>query len=297
MSRGRSKGLAIQSRDIAILKGLGLASCLTSDSIRERWFPGDKTGEATRRRLQRFAEQGLTQRVAISVSRINQPGRMPLVHRLLPLGADVVEDETGIRPLRVAKSDPPKPYTLLHRAGMGEIVLRFNEACALHNLPEPQWLLEYDTIPGTPPNAPLSRRYLTRWDVPISKDETSVCWPDALCLFTLPTPTRTWHLAIAWEYDRSTETHSQFARKLPAYQSWLEHRLYKQLFPTVDDARIFVVVKTDERLSHLVATIKEHPASDLVRLTTHDACRPTDMLSESIWRYCDGQTRAILSFR
>ncbi|MEZ5942903.1 MAG: replication-relaxation family protein [Planctomycetaceae bacterium] len=294
MPRGRSKGISIQQRDLDILIGLGTASCLTSKSIRGRWFPEDKTGEATRRRLKRFAEHQLIQSISLAVSQINRVGRMPQVHRLLAYGADIVEDATGMRPPRIAKSDPPKPHALLHRAGMGHIVLEFNAACQLNELPEPQWLLEYDAATNVPLNAPLSQRYLIRWDVPINDTQTATCWPDALCQFTLPGKDRTWNLAIAWEYDRSTETHNQLAGKLDAYEGWLKHKAYRGVFPNADDARVFFVVPSAERLRNTIRAIKDHPAAATVRLAVAPECDSTRVLNAPIWHQIDRDRRAIL---
>jgi len=198
----------------------------------------------------------------------------------LPLGADLVEDETGFRPPRVAKSDPPKPHTLLHRAGMGHIVLEFNTACQLNNIPVPQWLLEYDAVPNLPLNAPLSKRYLIRWDVPISNTETATCWPDALCLFTLPGKDRNWQLAIAWEYDRSTETQSQLAQKMPAYGGWIQHKIYQSLFLQADDARIFFVVQSEQRLHNIMSAIQDSLVGPAVRLATAENCGSTTVLTK-----------------
>ena len=242
-----------------------------------------------------FADHGLTQRIAISVSRQQRPGRMPLVHRLTPMGADFVEDETGQRPPRVARSDPPKPHTLLHRAGMGECILRFNAACRNQGFSEPEWVLEYDAVPGTPPSAPLSQRFFLRWDVPLKDGQTAACWPDALCKFTLPKNDRLWKMVIAWEYDRSTDKHSQLAGKMPGYDGWLKHRLDRQLFPDADAARIFFVVPSKDRRNNTIATLKDGPAASHVRLTTLDEFQPESLLTEPIWWTPSGECRSIIT--
>lgn len=170
MSPGKSdptKGLRLQCRDIDLLTTLGEVGLLDTLTLHRRFFPADKTLRSCRRRLQLYVDYDLTQQVFVRLSSTQRNGRLPTIHRLTAKGADILQAETGQRPLRFARSDPPKlTHTLLHRLGMAKVQLTVNDACLMKKLPKPVWILEYDPIPGAPPNAPLSDRFILRHDFP-----------------------------------------------------------------------------------------------------------------------------------
>ena len=134
LSERRRRGLRLQPRDFTWLTELGQFGFLPTDVIHQRHFPADKTGVAVRRRLRLCADHGLIQTISIAIAFTGRLGRLPSYHRLTPQGAEVIFDETGVRPLRPGRSEAPKPHTILHRAGMAEVALRFTDACGVKGL-------------------------------------------------------------------------------------------------------------------------------------------------------------------
>ena len=163
MPRGTSDraGLRLQPRCLEILNMLGHISALDTTSIHERWWPG-KSLEACRSRLRLYNKHGLTQTLHLQLASTSRAGRLPTIHRLTERGADLVEDITGQRPIRTAKATPPSPHTLLHRVGMARLVMHFDDACLLHSLPRPDWLLEYDPEPQAKPGGTFAERFRLR---------------------------------------------------------------------------------------------------------------------------------------
>ncbi len=292
----KRRGLHLQARDLACLADLGEFGILSTEAIHQRHFPQDRTGVATRRRLRLYATHQLIQSLALAVVRAGRPGRMPAFHRLTPNGADVLLHETGVKPQRPLRGDVGKPHTILHRAGMAEAAMKFSDACRLQQLPLPIWHFEYDPAPDATASTPLPKRFWLRSEGKDANGTRTVCWPDALCQFSLAKEGQTWTLAIAWEYDRSTESHTQFQKKLDGYVPWLATRAYQRTEPDAADARIFLVVPTVRRLQELMDSFREHPAARAVRMATVTDFDPQTLLTASVWAPLDGsQPRAILA--
>lgn len=289
-------GMRLQTRDLAILSELGEVALLDTETIHRRYFADDATGQACRRRLRLLAAHGLTQTLQIGVTTTHRTGRLPTIHRLTAIGADVVAQETGHHSRRIARSDPPRPYTLLHRLGMARVVLAMNDACQLHGLAKPEWLLEYDAVPNAPPHASFAQRFMICHEFPGPKGRKISCWPDAACTLTIPRDDKNWQLAVFWEYDRSTETLVQVAEKLAGYQALLSLRAYQRYWPTAAGVRIFFVVPSAARRQNILSAIRPHPAAEAIRIAVvNDVLTPARVLAEPIWETTAGEARSIIS--
>jgi len=285
----------LQARDLVILAELGEVALLDTETIHRRHFAEDASGQACRRRLRLLAGHGLTQTLQIAVTTTTRSGRLPTIHRLTAAGADVVAQETGHHPHRIARSDPPRPHTLLHRLGMARVMLALNDACQLHHLAKPDWLLEYDAIPGAPPGAGFAERFVICHEFPGPKGTKVTCWPDAACTLTIPKNDQCWQLGILWEYDRSTETLSQVTAKLAGYKALLDLRAYRRYWPTAAGVRIFFVVPSDARRQNIISSIRQHPAAESVRIAVmDDVLNPAHVLGEAIWMTVNGECRRII---
>ena len=293
-SNGGPAGLRLQERDFRLFAELGEVGVLDTPTLHERHFPDDKSGQACRRRLRLYAHHDLTQRVFLNVSSTRRTGRLPTLHRLTPHGAEVLADETGRRVTRLARSDPPKPHTLLHRLGMAKTVLAVNDACQLHRLAKPEWKLEYDAVSGAPLNAPFSQRFLLCHDFPAPDGTKRICWPDAACRLSITRGTRQWHLAIFWEYDRSTEG-TDVRQKMPGYELLFSTQAFRRHWRDAQAARIFFVCQSTERLHNVAASIHHSPAAKFVRLAFVRDLKPDRLLTQPIWQTVDRERRSILS--
>jgi hypothetical protein len=291
----KHRSLHLQARDLACLADLGEFGILSTQVIHERHFPQDRTGVATRRRLRLYAMHNLIQSLALAVVRAGQPGRMPAFHRLTPYGAEVLYHETGVKPQRPLRGDVGKPHTILHRAGMAEVALKFTDACRLQQLPLPIWHFEYDPAPDATASTPLPKRFWMRYEGKDAGGKRTICWPDALCQFSLAKDGKTWTLAIAWEYDRSTESHAQFQKKLDGYLPWLATRAYQRFVPQAADARMFLVVPTVKRLKELMDSFRDHAVARMTRIAVVANVSAETLLTAPLWVPLDrSPPRAIL---
>lgn len=293
-SERRPPGLRLQTRDVDILATLGIVSLLDTQTIHERFFPNDQTGEACRRRLRLLERHHLTQSFELALTRTRKKGRLPAVHRLTEQGAEVVAQETGQMPLRYARSDVPRQsQTVMHRLGMAKIILALNDACRTAGIERPDWVLEYDPIPGASVQAPMSRRFRLCFQFAQSTSLRHTCWADAACRLTIPTKDRSWHLAIFWEYDRSTETHEQVLGKLPGYARFSETKAYRQLWPDVDGVRVFFVVPSPGRRDNLITTLRDDPVAAVLRFGVVNELTSAQILTSPVWRTTEGDDRPI----
>lgn len=285
----------LQPRDLTLLTELGEVSLLDTDTIHRRHFAQDTSMRACRRRLRLYSAHGLTQALHIGIVRTDRPGRIPTVHRLTPEGAELVETETGVRPPRPARSDPPKPNTILHRLGVAKSQLALNDACKLHGLSKPDWILEYDTRPNLPINAKLTERYILCREFLFANGSVRRCWPDAACLLTVPHQAKQWRLAILWEYDRSTEGRVQLLEKVPGYESLLAATAWRHIFADADAVRIFFVVPSQQRLRVVAETFRNTALAGHLRIAVTADLSPDRALAAPIWMTPAGERRPLLA--
>lgn len=309
MPRGISEsaipGLRLQERDLESLQILGELGLLDTETYHRRFFPKDQTGQACRRRLRLFAQHGITQTIQLSVTSTQRRGRLPTLHRLTVYGADLLEQVTGCRPLRYARTDPPRQaLTLMHRLGIAKLQLAMNDSCCGAGIMQPEWILEYDPQPNATVNSPMSQRFILCHQFPQSNGKTLSCWPDAASMLTIPQREKQWRLAVFWEYDRSTETHAQLNGsktshsgngKMDGYEALLGAKAYLQHWRDVQGVRVFFVVPSERRLQNIIKTFKGKPAAEYVRLAVEKDVTPETALTAPIWRTMNGEKRPILS--
>jgi hypothetical protein len=290
--------LRVNTRDVAFLAELGEVGVVDTPMVHSRHFPLDKTGQACRRRLRLYLAHDLilSSPHPLSFSSL-RGGRPRAIHRLAPLGAEAVLQATGALPPRIARSEPLKPDTLLHRLGVATVHLAVLDACKQHRLPKPAWILEQDTNPNVAPDAPFSERFVLYELFRPTETSSVSCRPDASTLLRIPAAAASsWlELIVYWEFDRATETLAKVAHKLESYRLLLQTGRYREHWPNATNAtvRLFFVTPSPERLRHIASTLRQHAASDIVRLTTLSALDPSRLLTEPIWETVTGESRRI----
>lgn len=296
-NRGNSNdgpGIRLQDRDFRILRELGTVLWMSTPLIQRRHFPSDRTGEATRRRLRTLAAFKIIDSFDLQVTLRPRDGRMPRFHRLLPYGAELLTEFTGVPPARLLTSSPPKPHTIQHRAGMGETLLRFEDARHSRSLPESHWFLEYDRDESANGKAQFHERYSICYSVLDNAGKSHRVWPDALASLNVPENGKVSQLALAWEFDRGTETLTQLKEKLDPYALWIASRGYREQFPSAADIRVCFVLPSMRRLKSVVESMKGHRIVPLLRFVSFDDFIPEHILSEPIWYDANGQPKRIL---
>lgn len=296
-NRGNSDdrpGIRLQDRDFRILRELGTVLWMDTPLIQERHFPLDRTGEATRRRLRTLAAHRIVESFDLHVTLQPRDGRMPRFHRLLPYGAELLAEFTGVPPARLLTSSPPKPHTIQHRAGMGKALLRFEDARLLRSLPESTWYLEYDRAESRNGKASFHERYSICYSVLDNAGASHRVWPDALSTLNVSMHGKVSQLAMAWEFDRGTETLTQLTEKLDPYALWVASRGYREQFTSAADVRVCFVLPSMRRLKSVIEAMKGHRVAAYLRFVSFSDFQPERILSEPIWYDTNGQAKRIL---
>lgn len=292
------KAIRLHERDLAMLTDVAEVGILDAPTLWQRHFPADRTGKACQRRLRLLCAHDLLLPICVTVAFAHKhEGRPQRIFRLTPRGAEVLGELTGRRDFHYSRKEP-RPETLLHRLGMAKLRLIVNDACVLQKFPAPQWINEYDTVRGVSPEAKLSERFVLCEKLTTSEGHTVSCWPDASCLLRIPNPSSngTTNLIIYWEYDRSTETLSQVAGKIPGYHVLLANLGHQKHWPKADGlaVRVFFVLQSLERLRNVGETIATIPGAEYVRLALLHEIAPQRFFTDPIWKTTVGEARPIL---
>jgi len=303
-------GIHLQERDCQLFADLGEVVVMDTEMIHQRRFPNDRTGEACRRRMRMHRKSGYVSAVRLTVTFAGQKrGRFSTVYRLTRAGGELLRDVTGEPPRRLLRFDP-KPATLMHRLGVARVQLAVTDACDMHGLIPPIWILEQDSRAGASRKASRSERFVLYEDLAATDRKLLPLRPDASSLIRIGANGQTHSLACWWEIDNSTETLGTVASKIPAYDAFLRgdelcrdgktRPLYCRHWPQIDAAvaRVFFVCRSQERVANVSRAIKDDPGSRFVRFAVASELTPSAFLSEPIWQTVAGERRAILeSFR
>ena len=178
---------------------------------------------------------------------------------------------------------------------MGDVLLRFNDACDAHKLPKSKWYLEYDAIAGAAPKSPFEDRYEICFSVIDHQGQKLRVWPDAMSSLSIPDKGKLSQLAFAWEYDRSTETQTQLVDKLEPYAIWIASKGYQQHYAQAVDIRVCFVLQSRRRLKTTIDSCKNHRVAKYLRFVLIDDFTPDKILAAPIWYDANGKARRIIT--
>ncbi|MFN0019463.1 MAG: replication-relaxation family protein [Pirellulaceae bacterium] len=291
--------LHLQSRDVKGLQLLGELGLLDTDTLHARCFSG-VTRRRCQQRLRLWNQQGLTRSVHLSVWFSGQSGgRVPSLHCLTERGAEAVHAACGQRPRYVPKLDI-SPETFYHRLAVVKARLAIDDCFQGAGLEAPQWIFEQDRrADAKPSDSPSQQRVLyhslTAGGVKV------ICQPDAASWMKIPRSLVSLSegssdLLGYWEIDRSTESRSQIARKLPGYVALVDQRGYRRYWPQIQrpSIRVFWVCRSEQRIVSLRERLHAEPVSQIFRFTTAAELAGSSTLSAAIWQAIDGSRRSIV---
>lgn len=292
MSPKSSKKSGIRSGpdDIAFLADCGRYGTLSTSEASD-YFPALKPNSVLRR-LRLMAQNGLTSTTRIEVWRTDEPskgGRIPTLHSLTEVGADLVESVTGDRPQRILRSRPAAA-TFLHRREIVRVMRAFDQGCDAAKLQRPDWIMEQDAWHAAPKGLPPNQRRQLYHDF----GNGVTCLPDIACRLVIGSTT----LVLFWEVDLSTEGRKQLrkASKTTGYVELIKQQAFRRYWPSTIDARCFVlwVTPTTKRFEGLRATIGKHDVGGACRMLAATALdNPTNLLTNAHWQTMTGELRAI----
>lgn len=288
--------MLITTRDIEILMLLGNVGILDTLTIHKRVFPNDTTGRSCQRRLKLLTTEGFISSVdLIGPLAGGQFGRLPRIHALTSVGADVVDHHTGCRPPRILRSDP-KPMTLLHRLTVVHCRLAIDESAASLGMEAPAWILEGDVKAESTGQGKSPSNRLMLYETFAVRGQQISCQPDAASYLKIPLGGKTTNLLAYWEIDRSTESHRQFLRKLPGYTQLISLERFRAHWPDVADPtlRILCVCQSRQRIENLSETLRLSPIAKLFRFALQQDLTADRVLQAPVWQTIDGECRAMV---
>lgn len=297
----------LQPRDLLILSEVGEYGFLSSTTIQSRHWPDAKSIRACQQRLRLLTDDGLLKRVHLLVAHQGNGdvrgvvgGSIPSAYALTPHGAEALYRTTGETARRVSKSDPAAA-TLLHRLEVVEARLAIDDACRAAKISPPEWIYEYDPIPGIKVKLgdPMEERFILYERFRIGEHEP-YCRPDASCRMQIPTASGQGFdpLVVYWEIDRSSNSKAREREKTFGYDALIQTKTYAKHWPAADrrdpPVRVFYVCPSSERIDELVAEVRSIRVAQSYRFTTRDELLGGDPLFSTIWRGIDGKRYAIM---
>src|SRR5216684_3240801 len=109
-----AKAISLQKRDLRFLTELNEVGVMDTPTIHGRYFPADRTGKASLRRLRSFVGHDLIRRLPLGVAYADQHvGKFPCVYCLTTRGGELLHELTGLDRVRVLRKDP-RSETIQH---------------------------------------------------------------------------------------------------------------------------------------------------------------------------------------
>ncbi len=296
----------LQPRDVRILAELGEYGFLNSTALHARHWPAGSTSRACQQRLMLLSQDGYIKRVQLVVTHQATPksraivgGSIPSAFALTPAGAELLLELAGVQAKRVSKSEPAAA-TLLHRLEMVEARLTLDDACRHHGLALPEWIYEYDSLPGIKMNLadPPEDRFILYERFQIG-EHSPYCRPDASCRLAIPHSGGNGAdtLIAYWELDRGSNSLTVEREKTYGYDALFGTERYRNHWPGDLPGglalRVFYVCPSQERIDNLIHEVRSCSISRFYRFAVRAELSVETALTSPIWRGVDGKPYAI----
>jgi len=273
----------VTERDIEILRSVARYYVLSRVDVQRLCFSNDRTGRATRRRLQALVTMGLLNRTPTPVFNPQGGSAWPAYYpsrRGLEFLAEHLDDER----FRAVSSRCPEPYHLLHWLAVTQTHISLDQAIARQSAVEcHRWLNEWDT--ANPEESSPERRY-TIYSL-LQERPRLVCAPDAAFLLGVGPHRKVLYL----EQDRATAGVRQFvARKTPGYAALAKRGGHRRHFPqaTVDSFSVLAVTLTPRRRDALKKALRGKSGADLWKFASQTDLTPEAFLHDPVFYPCEG---------
>ena len=272
----------ITERDMGILRAVARYYVVSRVHVQRLCFPDDRTGRATRRRLQVLVSSDLINRSRTPVFNPGGGSAWPVyfpAERGLEMLAEHFDDDRYL----AVPTRSPEPFHLLHWLSVTDTHITLDQAVAGQSAVSLDgWFNEWDTV--TDETQP-ERRY--RLYTLLSERPRLVCVPDAAFLLAMGEHRKVFYL----EQDRATSGVRQIAaRKTPGYKELSKRNMQKRHFPqaTLPGFTVLMIAPTARRRDALKRAIKEKPGADLWKFAAQPDITPASFLHEPIFHPCEG---------
>lgn len=273
----------ITNRDFAILCAVAKYYVLSRALIQRLCFPEDRTGRATRRRLQALVGAGLLNRTRAPVFNPQGGSAWPAYfpsRRGIELLAEHFENERFL----AVPSRAPDPVHLLHWLAVSETHITLDQAIAMQQAVRlEEWFNEWDTL--NPQECLPERRF--RLYTLLRENPRLVCVPDAGFLLSIGPHRKVFYL----EQDRATSGVRQVAAsKTPGYAELLNRGGHLRHFPqaTIPSFGVLAIVPTSPRREALRKAMAGKPGAELWRFAAQGDLTAQSFLHAPVFYPCHG---------
>lgn len=276
--------MTLSDRDLAILRTLAHYYVLSRMQFQRLCFPDDRSGRATRRRLQSLLVGGLLNRTRAPV--FSQAGGSPWpAYFPSRRGCEVLAEYTDDERFLLVPTQPPQPHYLLHWLAVSETHISLDLAIAGQKAVSCEsWLSEWD-VANKDETLP-ERRY--RIFTLLRENPRLVCAPDAAFLLSIAGHKKVYYL----EQDRNTSGVRQVAAsKTHGYAALSERNLHRRHFPeeTVGSFSVLCIAPSARRRDALRKAFVGKPGCDLWKFAAAGDWTPERILFDPVFFPVEGE--------
>lgn len=273
----------ITERDLGVLRAVAHYRIVSRTHVQRLCFPNDKTGRATRRRLQTLVRAGFIRRCRTPL--FNPAGGSPWpVYYPTQRGLEVLAEHFDDSGFLGVSTRSPEPLYLMHWLAVTDTHIALDQAIGRQNTVQLEgWVSEWDTV--NPEETQPERQY--RLYTLLRDRPRLVCVPDAAFLLAVGEHRKVFYL----EQDRATTGVRQVAaRKTPGYAELFKRNGQIRHFPqaTVPGFTVLLIAPTARRRDGLRKAIKDKPGADLWKFAAQPDLTPEAFLHEPVFFPCEG---------
>lgn len=273
----------ITERDIEILRAIARYYVLSRTLVQSLCFPKDKTGRATRRRLQTLVRSGFIRRCRTPLFNPAGGSSWP-VYFPTQFGLKFLAEHLDDVSFLALCTRSPEPLYIHHTLAITTTHIAIDQAISRQKTVRMEgWVNEWDTV--NPDETQPERRY--RLYTLLRQNPRLVCVPDAAFLLGVGEHRKTFYL----EQDRATTGVRQLAaRKTPGYAELFKRNGHKRHFPqaTVSGFTVLLIAPTHRRRDSLRKAIKDKPGADLWKFAAQPDLTPESFLHDPVFFPCEG---------
>ncbi len=276
-------------RDTSLLTGLYVYGVLSRPQTQRLYYPTDKHGRITRRRLQYLVDQKFVNRQQMLYC--HPAGGTPAsVYFLARLGIEFLASHYDDERYLASPVLPVLPHLIPHWIALAETHIAFDEAIKTQTeVSIAGWINEFDVV-NKEESAP-EKRY--RLYTLLQNSPRLVCNPDAAFLLSLAGHKKVFYV----EQDRNTSGANHVAdSKTRGFASMNSLKIHRRHFrdATVETFTVIMVAPSPKRRDILRNAIKDKPGAELWRFTTVEDLKPENVFVAPIFYPCVGEPASLI---
>jgi len=269
----------ITPRDIPMLVGLASYFLMTRRMIQARYYPADRDGRITRRRLSTLCRDGFVRKQRLLVVSCDDEFPAPVYH-LAKGGCQFLAEHFGDDRYLSKPTSVAQPLHLYHYLAVTRTHMVLDDAIEKSDVALVQWCNEHEPLNPENPHPKQHLRLYTQ----LRKQPRLICAPDAA--FLLETRGHRGVFYLEQDRDRDNYSHRRVAAlKTPGYAQLLKRRLHRKHFPssTLNRFTIVMVAPSDKRRDALRRAFAGKDEAHVWRFAAQPDLTPASFLHQPVW--------------